>query len=148
MTNSFDFSTLRSVSKIIGEDILTHKQINEQFQNAGLIYLKNGSIIRGIIIEQIPNQSLKIQTKDRNVFVFKYDEILKITKEYLPTDELQNSSNSKSYKKSGFINLTEINYCPGIGDITDNHWEKMNQFFLDYLPKFESAIRPFIKNLK
>jgi hypothetical protein len=83
-----------------------------------VVYLKNGSIIRGIIIEQIPNQSLKIQTKDRNVFVFKYDEILKITKEYLPTDELQNSSNSKSYKKSGFINLTEINYCPGIGDIT------------------------------
>ena len=30
----------------------------------------------------------------------------------------------------------------------DNHWERMNQFFLDYLPKFESAIRPFIKNLK
>ena len=38
----------------------------------------------GIIIEQVPNQSIKIQTKDRNVFVFKYDEIEKMTKENLP----------------------------------------------------------------
>jgi hypothetical protein len=30
----------------------------------------------------------------------------------------------------------------------DNHWERMNQFFLNYLPKFENAFRPFIKNLK
>ena len=30
----------------------------------------------------------------------------------------------------------------------DNHWEKMNQFFIEYLPKFENAFRPFIKNLK
>jgi hypothetical protein len=30
----------------------------------------------------------------------------------------------------------------------DNHWERMNQFFIEYLPKFEHAFRPFIKNLK
>ncbi|MCX8473145.1 MAG: TIGR02391 family protein [Sediminibacterium sp.] len=43
MTNSFDLSTIRSLSKIIGEDILTHKQINEQFQNAGLVDTGEGS---------------------------------------------------------------------------------------------------------
>lgn len=46
-----------------------------------VVYLKNGSIIRGVIIEQIPNQSIKIQTKDKNVFVFNIGEIEKITKE-------------------------------------------------------------------
>ena len=46
-----------------------------------VVYLKNGSIIRGMIIEQIPNKSIKIQTKDGNVFVFEMDEIEKITKE-------------------------------------------------------------------
>jgi len=46
-----------------------------------VVYLKNGSIIRGMIIEQIPNKTLKIQTRDRSVFVYKYDEIEKITKE-------------------------------------------------------------------
>jgi len=35
-----------------------------------VVYLKNGSIIRGVIIEQVPNQSVKIQTADRNVFVY------------------------------------------------------------------------------
>jgi hypothetical protein len=30
----------------------------------------------------------------------------------------------------------------------DSHWERMNQFFIEYLPKFENAFRPFIKNLK
>ena len=31
-------------------------------------------------------------------------------------------------------------------DETD--WLKMNNFFITYLPKFESAIQPFIKDLK
>lgn len=46
-----------------------------------VVYLKNGSIIRGMIIEQIPNVSLKIQTRDGNVFVYKMEEVEKITKE-------------------------------------------------------------------
>jgi hypothetical protein len=46
-----------------------------------VVYLKNGSIIKGIIIEQIPSVSVKIKTKDDNVFVFKVDEIEKIVKE-------------------------------------------------------------------
>jgi hypothetical protein len=46
-----------------------------------VVYLKNGGIIRGVIIEQIPNVQLKIQTMDQSVFVFKMDEIEKITKE-------------------------------------------------------------------
>jgi len=55
-------------------------------QNAlqDVVYLKNDSIIRDIIIEQIPNESIKIETRDRNVFVFKMDEISKFTKERPP----------------------------------------------------------------
>jgi hypothetical protein len=47
-----------------------------------VVYLKNGGIVRGIIIEQIPNEQLKIQTRDGNVFVYKMTEVEKITKEY------------------------------------------------------------------
>ena len=36
-----------------------------------VLYLKNGSVIRGIIIEQVPNESLKIQTYDGNIFSLK-----------------------------------------------------------------------------
>jgi len=80
-----------------------------------VVYLKNGSIIRGIIIETVPNQTIKIQTKDRNVFVFKYDEIDKITREVLT--QLDETEDDIEYKASGYINITEINFCPGVGDI-------------------------------
>ncbi len=46
-----------------------------------VVYLKNGSIIRGLIIEQVPNKSLKIQTSDGSVFSYTIDEVEKITKE-------------------------------------------------------------------
>lgn len=46
-----------------------------------VVYLKNGGITKGIIIEQVPNQSLKIQTADGSVFVYKFSEIEKISKE-------------------------------------------------------------------
>jgi len=50
-------------------------------QYVDVVYLKNGSVIRGMIIEQTPNVSLKIQTRDGSVFVFKMDELEKMTKE-------------------------------------------------------------------
>jgi flagellar hook protein FlgE len=54
---------------------------NKKNEFVEVVYLKNGGIVRGVIIEQIPNVQLKIQTMDQNVFVFKMDEIEKITKE-------------------------------------------------------------------
>lgn len=59
-----------------------------------VVYLKNGSIIRGTIVEQVPNQSLKIKTTDGNIFVFKIDEVEKITKEpvYQPKSNRSNYS--------------------------------------------------------
>ena len=49
-----------------------------------VVYLKNGSIIHGMIIEQVPNESIKIKS-EKNIFVFRLDEILKITKEEVAT---------------------------------------------------------------
>ena len=54
-----------------------------------IVYLKNGSIIRGDIIEQIPNESLKIQTADGNIFFYKIEEVAKITKEVTPQNRSQ-----------------------------------------------------------
>lgn len=78
-----------------------------------VVYLFNGSIIRGIIIEQVPNSTIKIQTKDGSIFVFKYEEIERITKENPTTSTKIETPNE--YKKNGFYNITEINYSPGIG---------------------------------
>lgn len=81
--------------------VLISVSIFSQSNLQDVVYLKNGSIIRGIIIEQIPNKSIKIQTADKSVFVYKLDEIEKITKE-------ENTVNKKSRtneSKKGFIGL-------------------------------------------
>ena len=46
-----------------------------------VVYLKNGSVVRGIIVEQIPNETLRIRTSGGSEFVFQMSEVLKITKE-------------------------------------------------------------------
>ncbi|MBQ9435190.1 MAG: hypothetical protein IJU33_03595 [Bacteroidales bacterium] len=46
-----------------------------------VVYLKNGSMIKGVILEQVPNESVKIQTSDGNIFVYPMSEVQKITKE-------------------------------------------------------------------
>ena len=50
-------------------------------QMEDVIHLKNGGLIRGTIIEQIPGESLKIQTRDGNEFVYTMNEIAKMSKE-------------------------------------------------------------------
>lgn len=85
-----------------------------------VVYLKSGSIIRGMIIEQVPNKSLKIQTKDGNVFVYKMDEVEKITKETpigtKPISPQMTSTNPAGYKSpaAAFV-LSWL--VPGVGQM-------------------------------
>jgi len=85
-----------------------------------VVYLKNGSILHGMIIEQVPNESIKIQTKDKNIFVFKMDEIMKITKEEAQTSTSPVVDNTSTIKKehvrkekkiSGYTNITELTFA-------------------------------------
>ncbi len=46
-----------------------------------VVELQNGSIIKGIIVEQVPNQTIKIKTADGSLFVFQMNEVTKIRKE-------------------------------------------------------------------
>ncbi|WP_443938245.1 hypothetical protein [Pedobacter sp. MW01-1-1] len=84
-----------------------------QSQYQDVVYLKNGSILRGIIIEQIPNKSLKIETADKNVFVYQFDEIDKITKEQAK-NQSKNSTYSTNFKK-GYKGIAEVGYQIGVG---------------------------------
>ena len=52
-----------------------------------VVYLKNGGILRGVIIEQVPNTSLKIQMRDKSIIACRYDEVERITKENVYTNE-------------------------------------------------------------
>lgn len=46
-----------------------------------VVYLKNGSVVRGTIVEQVPNESIKLETADGSIFVFKMSEVERIVRE-------------------------------------------------------------------
>ena len=83
--------------------ILFSSYIKAQSNYQEVVYLKNGSIIRGIIIEQIPNVALKIQTADKSVWVYEFDEIEKIAKEEIPAEKKAYTEKEKfEIKEKGF----------------------------------------------
>lgn len=68
-----------------------------------VVYLKNGSIVRGVIVEQQPNVLLKVKTGDGSLFVFQMAEVEKMTKEEIVDRRYRNSDaflyDSRPYKK-------------------------------------------------
>jgi len=90
-----------------------------------VVYLKNGGIMHGIIIEQVPNQSLKIQTHDKNVFVYKFDEIEKITKEATS----QSLEHDAAYLNPGLSWALSV-VVPGAGQFYNGQYTKSVFLFL------------------
>ena len=82
-----------------------------------VVYLKSGNIIRGMIIEQIPNESLKIETADGNLFVFKIDEIAKITNEIPVKAGIAKSRRSVEGKAMLEINKVNSKQISTIADL-------------------------------
>jgi TM2 domain-containing membrane protein YozV len=52
-----------------------------------VVYLKDGSVIRGTIIEFSPDHYVKIQTGEGNIFAFQMEKVEKITKELLYAED-------------------------------------------------------------
>jgi hypothetical protein len=78
-----------------------------------VVYLKNGSIIRGVIIEKIQDKLIKIETFGANVFVYQMDEIEKLTRE--PCRIHGNCSLNNAGSKSGFKGMIELGHQFGVG---------------------------------
>lgn len=82
-----------------------------------VVYLKNGSIIRGIIVEQVPFQSLKIKTMDGSVFFYNLSEVSKITKEENPMAAHHIGATSTKWDaKSGYKGFVDFGYTIGTND--------------------------------
>ncbi len=62
-----------------------------------VVYLKNGSIVRGTVIEQVPNESLKVQMADGSIFVYPMSEVAKIAKEAPVQPAAAEKAESDSY---------------------------------------------------
>jgi len=127
-----------------------------------VVYLKNGSIIRGVIIEQIPNKSIKIKTADSSVIVYQMDEIEKSTKEtiQIKLDDLQSNSGLQSgHSHKGIL---EWGYHFGTGSYGMDRLKlniinayQINPYFsfgfgtgLRYYFDNEAALLPFFVDLR
>lgn len=70
-----------------------------------VVYLKNGSIIKGIVIEQTPGVSLKIKTYDGSIFAYQMSDVEKITKEKSSESQFQKKSSNIHYQNTRLIKL-------------------------------------------
>lgn len=63
-----------------------------------VVYLKNGSVVRGTILEQVPGRTLKIMTNDGSQFVCQIIDVQKITKE-VATNQNSGYQQSQQYQQ-------------------------------------------------
>ena len=86
-----------------------------------VIHLKNGETVRGTIVEQIPGESLKIQTADGSVFVYTIYEIAEITRE--PVMKMEEGF-IKSKKKNPWLASGLSLLIPGTGQFYNDQYNK------------------------
>lgn len=79
--------------------------VSGQGRKRDVVYLKNGSILRGTIVLQDPGKLIQLRTTDYSLWVFKQDQI----------DSITRSPSPRVASKTGYFNLTEI------GVLTGNH---------------------------
>ena len=113
-TNKTSSFTMKNIFKLLAVIllILGTQNINAQryARNTDVVHLKNGSILKGIILEQIPGVTLKLQTSDGNIFVYSFDEISRITRENRPTTQYS------SYRKKNPVLAGICSFIiPGLG---------------------------------
>jgi hypothetical protein len=129
-----------------------------------IVYLKNGSIIRGVIIEQIPNRSLKIRTADGNIFICQTKDVNRITKEAnRGRKQLEQYYHYTSYHTAaGYRGFIDLGYTIGIGDrglgraeFNTSHGCQVNPYFffglgagLHYYHKKETAFVPIYTDFR
>lgn len=77
-----------------------------------VVYLKDGSIVKGIIVEQVPNKSIKLQTSDGSLFVYQIDAVEKMTKELREASPRRFSGKGLTAGYKGYV---DFGYAIGTG---------------------------------
>ncbi len=82
-----------------------------------VVYLHNGSVVRGTLIEQVPN--VKIRTSDGSLWVFKHEEVDKITSE----PAVQQSQQQYDVQK---YDAPKVNDSPGISSHRSSGYKNLS----------------------
>lgn len=125
---------LKSLSIIIL--LLSTASATLHAQELDHIYLKSGSVIRGQILELVPDDHVKIQDMCGNIWYHKIGEVERITSE--PVDD-PGFPKSRDGFKSGFVNMTSIGFLAGSSNnarvapfslVTVNGWRSPAGLFI------------------
>lgn len=130
-----------------------------QGRTQDVVYLKNGSIIRGLIIEQVPNKSIKVQTRDESIFVYQMDEIEKLGKEEDTSYSFKKILGPKrTYDIKGYRGFLDLGYTTGDDgciQFTTSHGYQLNPYFffgagtgVSYFTDSKSALIPVFADLR
>ncbi len=126
--------------------VMTASVLFAQSNLQDVVYLKNGSIIKGVITEQVFGEHIKMETADGSVFVFKAEEIEKITKtEKIEStksvsDQNQNqqtlkttsiTTSTKNTHSRGYVGIVETGYVHGVGGL------EASRFKMDFINGYQ-----------
>lgn len=95
--------------------VLLSQFLFAQNNQQDVVYLKNGSVIRGFISVFVPDSSVTIKTEGQSIFVFEMSEVEKITREEQPATK---KKRVPFIKEKGYFNETDLHVLLGSG--TDN----------------------------
>ena len=138
-----------------------------------VVYLKNGSKIKGMITEFVPNVSYTITTSDGSIFVCNIGDILKIAKEQVILSTIPPKNDSlpllpalehpqSAYFTKGYRGIVELGYGLKSGkyglDVTNfnfvNGYQLSNQMFvglgtgIKYFNESEMTLIPLYADFK
>jgi hypothetical protein len=86
-----------------------------------VIYLKNGSMIKGTIIENTFGEYIQLKRVDNSIFRVNYDEILKITKEGVIPTESETFLPAYPACKNSMILFGGFAFSSAGGELYENH---------------------------
>lgn len=107
-----------------------------------VVYLKNGSIIRGQIIENIPDQYVKIQVAGGSIWVFQKDDILRISHEIPVKYQKIYEEKSKGFYNSSMLGLIVGGYSYYYNPVSlslqiTNGYKWQNKLYAGFTTGFE-----------
>ena len=81
------------------------------------VYLKNGSQLKGIITEWVPNETITLKLVDGSIFVFKISEINKVTRniEEIKTSKNITAESEMIFEPKEYNSQISLGYGPGMG---------------------------------
>lgn len=104
-----------------------------------VVYLKNGSVIKGVIIEQVPNVSLKIKTGDGSLIICQMNDVEKIIKEERYTRDYRTDIDNRKAARNtlkGYKGFVDFGYIVDLSDydankveISTSHGYQFNNYF-------------------